>query len=135
VKGSFESWLSVLDWIIELDPEVIVPGHGPVCGIEGVMDQKAYLAYVWLESKRHFRAGRTVLEAAKRIELGTFAVWAEPERLYFNVEQAFRELTDVKTTTHPSSALQGPWELTQSWSSGTPTRAPGSADEVGIVKE
>ncbi len=117
VTGSFDNWLSALDWILELDPEVIVPGHGPLCGIEAAMDEKAYLGYVWLESKRHFRAGRTVLEAAKRIELGTYAAWAEPERLYFNVEQAFRELAGIKAITDPSAALQGLWELTQSWSS------------------
>ena len=33
--GSYEKWFRCLDLIIELDPEVIVPGHGPVCGIEG----------------------------------------------------------------------------------------------------
>ena len=116
VTGGFEAWLSVLDWIVELDPDVIVPGHGPVCGIEGVMDEKAYLEYVWLESKRHFRAGRTAMEASKRVELGVFAAWAEPERLYLNVEQAFRELAGVKeATTDPSAALQRPWELAQSW--------------------
>ena len=115
VTGGFEAWLSVLDWIVELDPETIVPGHGPVCGIESVMDEKAYLEYVWLESKRHFRAGRTAMEASKRIELGAFAAWAEPERLYLNVEQAFRELAGVKEATHSSAALQGPWELAQSW--------------------
>jgi hypothetical protein len=32
-----------LDPLIELDPEVIVPGHGPLCGIEGAMEMKAYL--------------------------------------------------------------------------------------------
>ncbi len=105
----------MLDWIVELDPEVIVPGHGPVCGIEGAMDEKAYLAYVWIESKRHFRAGRTAMEASKRIDLGAFAAWAEPERLYLNVEHAFRELAGVKEATPPSAALQVPWELAQSW--------------------
>ena len=31
-------------------------------------------------------------EAAKRIDLGPYADWAEPERLIFNVERAYREL-------------------------------------------
>ena len=118
VTGCFENWLCVLDWIVELDPEVIVPGHGPVCGIEGVMDEKAYLAHVWLESKRHFRTGRTALDAAKRIELGAFAAWSEPERLYLNVEHAFRELGGRKKAGHASELLQGPWELSESWNDG-----------------
>jgi len=33
--GSYEKWFQCLDLIIQLDPEVIVPGHGPLCGIEG----------------------------------------------------------------------------------------------------
>ncbi|MGB8544207.1 MAG: MBL fold metallo-hydrolase, partial [Azonexus sp.] len=42
-NGSYEKWLKILDLIISLDPDVIVPGHGPVCGIEGAMEMKAYL--------------------------------------------------------------------------------------------
>ncbi len=117
VTGSFENWISWLDRIVELGPEVVVPGHGPVCGIEGVMDAKAYLSYVWLESKRHFEAGRTAMEAARRFELGAFAAWAEPERLFFNVEHAFRELGGGKATTDASASLQEPWELAQFWQS------------------
>ena len=133
VTGSYENWLSVLDRILELDPDVIVPGHGPLCGIEAVMDEKAYLGYVWLEAKQQFRAGRTVLEAAKRIELGAYAAWAEPERLYFNVEHAFRELAGIQAMTDPSAALQGPWELAQSWSSHPP--AGSSSGESGSITQ
>ena len=50
------------------------------------------LVYVREESRRHFDAGRTSLEAAKRIDLGPYAGWTEPERLFFNVERAYREL-------------------------------------------
>ena len=31
-NGTYEKWLQVLDLIISLKPEVIVPGHGPICG-------------------------------------------------------------------------------------------------------
>jgi len=41
--GTYEKWLKALDLIVWLDPDVIVPGHGPVCGIEGAMEMKAYL--------------------------------------------------------------------------------------------
>ena len=51
-NGSYEKWLKILDLIIWLDPDVIVPGHGPVCGIEGAMEMKAYLEYVREESMR-----------------------------------------------------------------------------------
>ena len=44
--GTYARWLQCLDLIIWLDPDVIVPGHGPVCGIEGAMEMKAYLEHV-----------------------------------------------------------------------------------------
>jgi cyclase len=89
--GSYEKWFRCLDLMIELDPEVIVPGHGPVCGIEGAMELKAYLEYVREESKKFFDGGVPSLEAAKRIEFGPYGEWAAPARLYMNVERAYRE--------------------------------------------
>ena len=70
-NGSYEKWLRILDLIIWLDPEVIVPGHGPVCGIEGAMEMKAYLEYVREESQRCFGQGLSALEAAKKIDFTT----------------------------------------------------------------
>jgi cyclase len=89
--GSYEKWFRCLDLMIELDPEVIVPGHGPVCGIEGAMELKAYLEYVREESRKCFDEGKSSLEAAKRIEFGPYGEWAAPARLYMNVERAYRE--------------------------------------------
>ena len=89
--GTYEKWLKTLDLIIWLDPEVIVPGHGPLCGIEGAMEMKAYLEYVREESMRFFDQGLTSLQASKRIDLGPYASWRGPARLYANVERAYRE--------------------------------------------
>jgi glyoxylase-like metal-dependent hydrolase (beta-lactamase superfamily II) len=89
--GSFEKWFQCLDLIIQLKPEAIVPGHGPVCGIEGVTELKAYLQYVRDESKKCFDAGKTSLDAAKQIEFGPYGEWRAPARLYMNVERAYRE--------------------------------------------
>ncbi|HUL96917.1 MAG TPA: MBL fold metallo-hydrolase [Usitatibacter sp.] len=90
-NGSYEKWLETLDLIIWLDPDVIVPGHGPVCGIEGAMEMKAYLEYVREESTRCFGQGLSALEASKKIGLGPYASWRGPARLYMNVERAYRE--------------------------------------------
>jgi glyoxylase-like metal-dependent hydrolase (beta-lactamase superfamily II) len=90
--GSYAGWYAALDHIAALAPEVIVPGHGPLCGVEGAVEMKAYLEYVRAESASAFEAGLTALEAAKRIDLGPYADWTEPERLMLNVERAYREL-------------------------------------------
>jgi len=91
-EGTYDAWLAALDAIVALDPAVIVPGHGPLSGLEGPREMKAYLEYVRAEAARHFAAGRSALEAARRIELGPYAGWTEPERMLFNVERAYREL-------------------------------------------
>jgi cyclase len=89
--GSFEKWFQCLDLIVQLDPQVIVPGHGPLCGTEGATEMKAYLGYVREESKKCFDGGLTAVDAAKRIEFGPYAEWRAPARLYMNVERAYRE--------------------------------------------
>jgi glyoxylase-like metal-dependent hydrolase (beta-lactamase superfamily II) len=89
--GTYEKWRGALDLIIWLDPEVIVPGHGPLCGIEGAMEMKAYLEYVREESARCFQNGLSALEASRRIDPGPYGGWRAPARLYLNVERAYRE--------------------------------------------
>jgi cyclase len=90
-EGTYAQWLAALDTIIALAPDVVVPGHGPLSGVEGPREMRAYLEYVRGESRRQYDAGRSELEAAKRIDLGPYAGWTEPERILFNVERAYRE--------------------------------------------
>jgi glyoxylase-like metal-dependent hydrolase (beta-lactamase superfamily II) len=89
--GSYEKWFQALDLIIQLDPQVIVPGHGPIRGIEGALEMKKYLQYVLDESKKCFDSGLTSLDAAKRIEFGAYGGWRAPARIFMNVERAYRE--------------------------------------------
>ena len=107
--GTYDKWFKTLDLIIWLDPEVIVPGHGPVCGIEGAMEMKAYLDYVREESKRCFEHGLTSLEASKRIDFGPYRTWRGPARLYASVERAYREFRN-----EPADA---PWDMARSFDS------------------
>jgi len=90
-EGTYAGWVNALDQIVSLKPELVVPGHGPICGVEGPREMKEYLLYVRSESQRFFDAGLAELEAAKRIDLGPYAGWTEPERIVFNVARAYRE--------------------------------------------
>jgi glyoxylase-like metal-dependent hydrolase (beta-lactamase superfamily II) len=91
-EGTFAKWIEALERLEALGPDVVVPGHGPVCGAEGLRAQRAYLAYVRDEARRFFEAGVPAVEAARRIDLGPYADWTEPERIVFNLERAYREL-------------------------------------------
>ena len=90
--GTYEKWFETLDMIVdELKPEVIVPGHGPLCGVEGATEMKAYLEYVRNESRAFFDKGLKAGEAARKIDLGPYSDWLCPERIYMNIERAYRE--------------------------------------------
>jgi glyoxylase-like metal-dependent hydrolase (beta-lactamase superfamily II) len=100
-NGTYERWIEALDLIISLDPDVIVPGHGPLCGVEGAMEMKAYLEYVREESQRFFGQGLSAVAASKRIDFGPYGGWRAPARLYMNVERAYREFRN--------EAADSPW--------------------------
>ncbi|MGB5133904.1 MAG: MBL fold metallo-hydrolase [Prochlorococcaceae cyanobacterium] len=79
--GSFEKWFQCLELMISVEPKVIVPGHGPLCGVEGAIEMKQYPEYVRTESRTCFEDGMPALEAAKRIEVGPYGEWRAPARL------------------------------------------------------
>lgn len=91
-EGTYQAWIEALDRLLALNPTQVVPGHGPLCGVQGLREMKSYLVYVRGESKRFFDAGVSALDAAKRIDLGPYADWTQPERVVFNIERAYREL-------------------------------------------
>jgi len=71
------------------------------------MEMKAYLEYVRTESRRCFGQGLTSLEATKRIDLGPYAEWRGPARLYANVERAYREFR--------SEPADKPWDTAKTF--------------------
>jgi glyoxylase-like metal-dependent hydrolase (beta-lactamase superfamily II) len=91
-EGSFANWIRALDRMLRLDPAVVVPGHGPVTDADGLRDFRGYLGFVRAESESAFARGLSEQEAARRIDLGPYAAWTQPERLVFNVARAYREL-------------------------------------------
>lgn len=94
-EGTFANWIAALERLAALEPATVVPGHGPLTGVEGLLGLRDYLAYVRDEARVHHDAGRSTLEAAKRIELGPYLGWTEPERLVFQLDRAYRELDGI----------------------------------------
>jgi cyclase len=91
LMGSVAGSLVALDALLELDPEVIVPGHGEICGPEVVDVVGEYLRFLQTAAAEAKEAGLTPLEAARQADLGTFAGLAHPERLAGNLHRAFAE--------------------------------------------
>jgi cyclase len=91
VMGSVAGSLEALSRVMELEPEVIVPGHGPPGGIEMVATCGAYLRFVQQSAERAVAAGLTPLEAARELDLGDFGGLLDPERLAGNLHRAYAE--------------------------------------------
>ncbi len=91
VMGSVAGSFVALDCLMELDPAVVVPGHGEVCGPE-VMDMAGeYLRFLQQLTVEAREAGLTPLEAAREADLGRFAELTHPERLVGNLHRAYAE--------------------------------------------
>jgi cyclase len=76
---------------MELEPAVIVPGHGPPGGIEMVDTCGTYLRWLQQSAEHAVAAGLTPLEAARELDLGDYAQLLDPERLAGNLHRAFAE--------------------------------------------
>jgi cyclase len=91
MEGSFAGWIKNMDAMVKLGAKTYVPGHGPVCGKEGLKECLDYLVLVQKEARKRFDKGMTPDEAARDIDLGYFQKWANPERILANVERLWRE--------------------------------------------
>ncbi len=100
VMGSIAGSLEALDRITELEPDVIVPGHGPVGGIELVDMCGEYLRWLQMQAEPAAAAGLSPLEAARQIDLGPYADLQHPERLVANLHRAFAECRGGRTGDH-----------------------------------
>jgi glyoxylase-like metal-dependent hydrolase (beta-lactamase superfamily II) len=95
-EGPIGNWLKACDYILGLDVETIVPGHGPIADKAAVREFKAYLEYIAAETRRHFDNGLPSEEAARKISFDRFASWLDPERTVINVASLYREFSGSK---------------------------------------
>jgi len=89
--GPVGNWIDACNRIIEWDPEVVVPGHGPITDTTGVAAMRDYLVYIDAEARKRFDAGMSAEDAAFDIALGDYASWGDSERIAVNVDSLYRE--------------------------------------------
>ncbi len=90
--GSISGSLVAVERLRQFDAEVIVPGHGSVCGPEVMDDIEAYLTFVQETARETFSSGLSQLDAAQQTDLGRFADWHDTERIAGNLHRAYSEL-------------------------------------------
>ena len=89
--GPVENWIEACRYIIDLDPEVVVPGHGPITGTAAVANMKAYFEYVRDQARLRFDAGMGFEEAARDINMTEYRGWSDPERIVANVFSLYKQ--------------------------------------------
>ena len=90
--GSIAGSLVALKRLRTFDAEIVVPGHGSVCGPQVMDDIEAYLRFIQDTAKSAFESGMTPLQAARETDLGRFAGWHDSERIAGNLHRAYSEL-------------------------------------------
>lgn len=92
ISGSPTGWLTTLEELAALKPDIVVPGHGPTGGAEIFEPVSRYLRFVIRAAEEARSGGVTPLEAARALDLGEFADWLDPERIVGNLHRAMAEL-------------------------------------------
>ena len=96
LMGSVAGAVEVLETVVApLGARTIVPGHGPVFGDRGPVDDTLdYLRFVLDIAVRSRDAGLSPLQAARDADLGRFAAWPDAERIVGNLHRAYADLGD-----------------------------------------
>lgn len=92
--GPLSNWVAACDYILGLDVDTVVPGHGPLTDKGGVAEVRDYLRFIDREATARHDAGIDAFEAARDIarDLGRFSSWGEFGRVSVNVETVYRTL-------------------------------------------
>jgi len=101
-EGPISNWIAACDRLLELDAEVIVPGHGPITDNAGVRETKAYWEQL-MHTARRGRAEGLDPDAAARAWLAdeTNPKWTEAHRLAVNLDTAYRDLSGDRSIRDP----------------------------------
>lgn len=97
LQGSVNGCIEVLETQIKpLGAEVIVPGHGKVCGPEVIDTVLGYLRFVRDAAKDAVSNKLSPLDAARSLDLGDYAQWHDSERIVGNLHRAIAELAGAE---------------------------------------
>lgn len=95
--GPVANFIQACDLILEMDVEVIVPGHGPITDKRGVKAVKGYFEYIQGEARKRYDSGMSAAEASMDIALSDYSSWGDAERIVINVDTLYREFSNDKS--------------------------------------
>jgi len=89
--GPVTNWVAACDRILDLQPTVVVPGHGPLATPAALTALKRYFEFLSAEARVRYDQGMSPIDAARDIDLKDYAEWGEPERVVANIHALYRE--------------------------------------------
>lgn len=101
--GPVANWIKACEMIIDMEADVIVPGHGPITDVAGVKRVQEYLGYIDTEARKRYDAGLSVRDAAHDISLTDYESWSDAERIAINIDTLYREYSG---STEPANTLE-----------------------------
>jgi cyclase len=94
--GSVAGAITILQDLLSLRPQTVVPGHGEVCGSEVFTVLISYLEFVQDLAASGHRAGRTPLQAALDAGDHPYRDLLDGERLAANLHRAYAEIDGIE---------------------------------------
>jgi glyoxylase-like metal-dependent hydrolase (beta-lactamase superfamily II) len=91
-EGPIANWIAACDRVLELEPSVVVPGHGPLTDAAGVRETRAYWQRITEAALKGRASGASPDEVARELLASEAPHWTEAHRLVVNLDTAYREL-------------------------------------------
>jgi cyclase len=105
--GPIDNWIAACEYLLSLDVEHVVPGHGPITDHRGVQAVLDYLVIVRDRATAAHAAGVPVAEAA--LEIGVeldrsgYDAWCDSERVIANVMAFYRNAEQREEERNPAA--------------------------------
>lgn len=90
--GDIAAWIEALDKLPGYKADVILPGHGTLCGEAEIRQLREYLSDTWARTREHVLAGRSVEEALEDGEYPRVEGWEKVELREKNIEVIYELL-------------------------------------------
>ena len=90
--SSLQQWITMLDTLADLKPEVVIPGHGDVTDVNGITRLRSLLSDFWAAVEQGYQQGKTDFEMVPMVT----AALAEYENGYPGLaEKVKRDISHV----------------------------------------
>jgi cyclase len=92
-----ENWLKILEKVIEMDVDKVIPGHGEITDKNGLIAQAQYFKDLRAEVEKFIKQGATLEETKEKLSLPKYKEKGYYDMLIpVNIEAVYKEMTEKK---------------------------------------